>query len=83
MATDANLISQILWPFTSVSSRTKREIEQKKSKKLHFLNKFLLFLYILYLFSSFRQKFQSDFPGKLYDKVRLNFSLPTLSCLQQ
>ena len=58
MATDANLISHILWLFylRFVSGKTKNKTEEKQ--EITFFNNFFCFFYILYLFSSFRQNFK-------------------------
>ena len=57
MTSDANLISNILWLFylRFVSDKTRNKTEDRQ--KITFLKNFSLFFYILYLFSSFRQKF--------------------------
>ena len=69
--------------FTSVSSPTKRETKQKKSRKLLFWTIFRCFFYILYLFSSFLEKIYNDCPGKIIWQSSPKFSLPTLLCTQQ
>ena len=57
MASDANLIGNILRLFylRFVSDKTRNKTEERQ--KITFLNNFRCFFYILYLFSSFRQKF--------------------------
>ena len=51
--------------FTSISSPTKEETKQKKSKKLRVQTIFRRFFYIRYLFSPFRQTHLSDCPENL------------------
>ena len=68
--------------FTSVSSPTKRETKQKKSRN-YFFEQFFAVSFTFYICSPpFSKKIYYDCPGKIIWQSSPKFSLPTLLCTQ-